>query len=39
MYQLQETIVWTRGAHALKFGVDLRRVDQKSIFFPFLVAG
>ncbi len=35
-YQLQETISWTLGAHALKFGVDLRRVDQKSIFFPFL---
>jgi hypothetical protein len=34
-YQLQETIGWTRGAHALKFGADLRRVDRKSIFFPF----
>ncbi len=35
-YQLQETIAWTRGAHALKFGLDLRRVDAKSFFFPFI---
>jgi hypothetical protein len=35
-YQLQETIVWTCGAHALKFGLDFRRVDEKSIFFPFI---
>ncbi len=35
-YQLQETIAWTRGAHALKFGVDFRRVDTKSISFPFV---
>jgi hypothetical protein len=35
-YQLQETLAWTRGAHALKFGADFRRVDLKSIFFPFL---
>ncbi len=35
-YQLQETVVWTRGAHALKFGLDFRRVDLKSIFFPFI---
>ena len=35
-YQVQETIVWTRGAHALKFGLDLRRVDLKSFFFPFI---
>jgi Carboxypeptidase regulatory-like domain len=34
-YQLQETIAWTRGAHALKFGLDFRRVEQKGIFFPF----
>jgi carboxypeptidase family protein len=33
-YQLQETISWTRGAHALKFGLDFRRVDRRSIFFP-----
>ena len=35
-YQLQETIAWTRGAHALKCGLDFRRVDLKSGFFPFL---
>ena len=35
-YQLQETIAWTRGAHALKFGVDFRRMDKKSIFTPFI---
>ncbi|MGH9794061.1 MAG: carboxypeptidase regulatory-like domain-containing protein [Candidatus Acidiferrales bacterium] len=35
-YQLQETIAWTRGAHALKFGLDIRRVDIKSTFFPFI---
>jgi hypothetical protein len=35
-YQLQDTIGWTRGAHALKFGLDFRRVDLKSVFFPFI---
>jgi hypothetical protein len=35
-YQLQETMAWMRGAHALKFGVDVRRVEQKSVFFPFI---
>jgi len=35
-YQLQETIGTTRGAHALKFGIDFRREDQKSIFLPFV---
>jgi hypothetical protein len=35
-YQLQETVAWTRGAHALKFGLDFRRVDLKSFFFPFI---
>jgi hypothetical protein len=35
-YQLQETIAWTRGTHALKFGLDFRRVDLKSVFFPFI---
>lgn len=34
-YQLQDTIAWTRGAHALKVGVDFRRVESKNIFFPF----
>ena len=35
-YQLQETIAWTRGTHALKFGLDFRRVDRKSVFLPFI---
>ena len=35
-YQLQETIAWTRGPHALKVGIDFRRVDLKSIFLPFI---
>jgi hypothetical protein len=34
-YQIQETMTWTHGVHALKFGLDFRRVDLKSIFFPF----
>lgn len=33
-YQIQETVSWTRGAHTLKFGADLRRVQVKSFFFP-----
>jgi hypothetical protein len=33
-YQLQEMIAWTRAAHALKLGLDFRRVDIKSFFFP-----
>ena len=33
-YQLQETISWVRGSHSIKFGMDLRRVDVKSFFFP-----
>ena len=35
-YQLQETIAASRGAHALKLGLDFRRVDKKSIFSPFI---
>ena len=35
-FQFQETISWTRGAHALKFGLDFRRVDRKSVLFPFI---
>jgi len=34
-YQAQETIAWTRGALALKLGLDFRRVDLKNFFFPF----
>ncbi len=33
-YQVQESFSWTSGAHALKFGADLRRVQVKSFFFP-----
>jgi hypothetical protein len=35
-YQLQETLTWTRGKHALKYGIDFRRLEQKNIFFPFI---
>ncbi len=35
-YQLQENVTWTRGAHALKVGIDFRRLEQKNIFFPFI---
>ena len=33
-YQLQNTTSWIRGAHAIKFGLDFRRIDVKSFFFP-----
>ncbi|MDP2998051.1 MAG: carboxypeptidase regulatory-like domain-containing protein [Bryobacterales bacterium] len=33
-YQIQETFTHTRGAHSLKFGMDLRRVQVKSLFVP-----
>ncbi|HWS86482.1 MAG TPA: carboxypeptidase regulatory-like domain-containing protein [Pyrinomonadaceae bacterium] len=33
-YQVQNNLAWTRGAHALKFGVDVRRVQVKSFFVP-----
>jgi hypothetical protein len=31
-YQLQDTLVYARGAHTLKAGIDLRRVEQFSDF-------
>jgi hypothetical protein len=34
--QLQETIAWTRGAHALKFGLDFRRVGFRSALGSFV---
>ena len=34
IYQIQENLSWTRGSHAMKFGVDLRRTWVKSFFFP-----
>jgi hypothetical protein len=33
-YQLQETISYTIGSHGLKAGIDFRRVEVKSFFFP-----
>lgn len=33
-YQITDAISVIRGDHALKFGVDLRRTDVKSFFFP-----
>jgi carboxypeptidase family protein len=35
-YQLQEAIAWTRGSHALKFGLDFRRVGYTSALVPFI---
>jgi len=35
-YQLQETISLTSGPHTLKFGLDVQRVDKKSVFTPFV---
>lgn len=33
-YQLQDTISYNAGAHALKTGFDFRKLDVKSFFFP-----
>jgi Carboxypeptidase regulatory-like domain len=33
-YQLQDTFSWNKGAHAMKFGIDFRRIDVKSFFVP-----
>ncbi len=33
-YQILDNLSWTRGSHALKFGLDFRRVQVKSFFFP-----
>jgi hypothetical protein len=33
-YQIQDSISYLAGNHNLKFGVDLRRTDVKSFFFP-----
>ena len=33
-YQLQNTTSLVKGSHTVKFGVDLRRIDVKSFFFP-----
>ena len=33
-YQIQDSLSYTTGNHNLKFGVDMRRTDVKSFFFP-----
>jgi hypothetical protein len=33
-YQILDNLSYTRGAHAMKFGFDFRRVQVKSFFFP-----
>jgi len=33
-YQIQDTYSWTQGTHAWKFGLDLRRIQVKSLFIP-----
>ncbi|HKY26556.1 MAG TPA: carboxypeptidase regulatory-like domain-containing protein, partial [Pyrinomonadaceae bacterium] len=33
-YQVQDNLGWTKGSHALKFGVDIRRTQVKSFFVP-----
>jgi hypothetical protein len=33
-YQIQDTMAWTHGAHAIKYGLDFRRVDVQSFFIP-----
>ncbi|HWS55003.1 MAG TPA: carboxypeptidase regulatory-like domain-containing protein, partial [Pyrinomonadaceae bacterium] len=33
-YQVQNNLAWTRGSHAMKFGVDVRRMQVKSFFVP-----
>ncbi|HMY71353.1 MAG TPA: carboxypeptidase regulatory-like domain-containing protein [Blastocatellia bacterium] len=33
-YQIIDNLSWTKGSHAMKFGLDFRRVQVKSFFFP-----
>jgi hypothetical protein len=33
-YQIIDNLAWTKGSHAAKFGIDFRRVQVKSFFFP-----
>ncbi len=33
-YQIIDNLSYTRGSHAMKFGLDLRRVQVKSFFLP-----
>lgn len=34
IYQIQDNFSWSQGAHAFKFGFDLRRTQVKSLFLP-----
>jgi hypothetical protein len=33
-YQVQDNLAWSRGSHAMKFGVDVRRTQVRSFFIP-----
>lgn len=33
-YQVTDVLAWTKGSHAMKFGVDIRRNQVKSFFVP-----
>jgi len=33
-YQLQDTVSWIHGNHAVKFGIDVGKIDVKSFFIP-----
>ncbi len=33
-WQLQDTLSWIQRSHSLKFGMDARRTDVKSFFYP-----
>jgi hypothetical protein len=33
-YQIIDNLSWTKGSHATKFGIDFRRIQVKSFFFP-----
>lgn len=35
-YELQETLVQNRGAHAMKFGIDFRRIEVTDSSFPVI---
>lgn len=35
-FQFQETLTWIRGAHALRFGADVRRGDMNGFVFTFI---
>ncbi len=37
VYQVQDTVSQTRGTHALKYGVDIRRQNLSTFFLPFFL--